>query len=333
MDTIDSPSRNGVLVIDKPRGLTSHDVVAKVRRFMRTKRVGHLGTLDPLATGVLPLVVGRATRLASLLSAGDKVYSAVIRLGLATDTYDVTGTAIASDDFVAPHEIDRRTVDDVIGRFVGRIHQRPPAYSAKKINGVRAYTLARQQRAAPLKTVEVTVRSIEVHALDDNRLSCRLTCGPGFYVRSLAHDLGIALRCGGCLETLRRDRSGDFSLNEATALPDIEEDPLAAAGQVVPLAKLLPRLPRVVVTEGGLARVRHGNALRAPDLLDPPPPSPVQDVHDSSTDVRIIAPDGELVAIGRWTLARKPTALASSSAGRSDGSSTASVLQPRIVLV
>ena len=254
---------DGVLVIDKPQDLTSHDVVARARRVLGTKRVGHLGTLDPMATGVLPLVVGRATRLASLLSIGPKVYEAVIRLGVVTDTYDVTGSVVSNpaNRGVDPRDVDLRAVETARQAFIGTFHQRPPAFSAKKIRGIRAYRLARRQRAVEPSATEVTVHSFEIRSLVGDRLSCRISCSPGFYMRSLANDLGQTLGCGGCLETLRRERSGTFGSDSAIGLDVIERDGRQAQRRLVPLAQLLPELPCVVVTERGSRLVSHGNAL------------------------------------------------------------------------
>ena len=325
---------SGVLVVDKPSGITSHDVVHRARRFLKTRRVGHLGTLDPLATGVLPLVVGRATRLASLLSEGDKVYSAVIRLGFVTDTYDVTGNPITIECATSPRTVTRAAVDAQLGQFIGTYGQRPPAYSAKKIQGVRAYALARRQQVATLAPVEVTLRSIEVHLVANDRISCRINCAPGFYVRSLAHDLGEALGCGGCLETLRREKSGDFGLKDAATLDDLERDPTSIARTLVPLSHLLPRLPHVVATERGMQRVRHGNALGPSDFVVPAADdaNTSGDTH-SWNSVKIMAPDGELVAISA-RVAEKPLG---SPMGQSDGRfhrvARVDFLQPRIVLV
>ncbi len=325
---------SGVLVVDKPSGITSHDVVSRARRCLKTRRVGHLGTLDPLATGVLPLVVGRATRLASLLAEGDKVYDAAIRLGLVTDTYDVTGTPTAVESATSPQEVTRAALDVHLAQFLGTRGQRPPAYSAKKIQGVRAYTLARQKQVKTLAPVEVTLRSIEVHSMVDGRISCRIACAPGFYVRSLAHDLGESLGCGGCLEALRREKSGDFGLYHAVTLDALEQDPTSIAQCLVPLSGLLPRLPHVVVTERGMQRVRHGNTLGPDDFFVPDPDSAeaVPEIA-AGNSVKVLAPDGDLVAIsGR--VSEQPQG---SAIGETDslaaGLRQVNLLQPRIVLV
>lgn len=273
---MDPVAFDGVLVIDKPAGPTSHDIVACVRRTLSLKKVGHLGTLDPLATGVLPLVVGRATRLASLLAGASKQYDAVIRLGLITDTYDITGTVVGGADAPRPDatsaEIDGLqpspgTIAHAAAGFVGSYPQRPPPFSAKKIDGVRAYDLARRRQPVEVTPAQVTVEALTVLSIDGPRVRCRVVCSSGFYIRSLAHDLGDALGCGGCLETLRRERHGPFNLQAAVPLAQIVEKSAWVATQFVPMGSLLPSIPAVVVSDQGARRVAHGNPLRVADMV------------------------------------------------------------------
>ena len=183
---------NGVLIVDKPKGITSHDVVVRIRRLLKTKKTGHLGTLDPMASGVLPLVLGKATKLASLLADGKKSYEAVIHLGIATDTYDATGSP--SDESIQnkcrAENLTLETIKAAAKSFTGIFLQRPPPYSAKKVNGTRAYRLARKNATVQLSPVEVCVHALEITAFRDNRLFCKISCSRGFYVRALAHDLG-----------------------------------------------------------------------------------------------------------------------------------------------
>ena len=273
---MDPVAFDGVLVIDKPAGPTSHDIVACVRRTLSLKKVGHLGTLDPLATGVLPLVVGRATRLASLLAGASKQYDAVIRLGLITDTYDITGTVVGGADAPRPDatsaEIDGlqpspETIAHAAAGFVGSYPQRPPPFSAKKIDGVRAYDLARRRQPVEVTPAQVTVEALTVLSIDGPRVRCRIVCSSGFYARSLAHDLGEVLGCGGCLETLRRERHGPFNLQAAVPLAQIVEKSAWVATQFVPMGSLLPSIPAVVVSDQGARRVAHGNPLRVADMV------------------------------------------------------------------
>lgn len=308
------PALDGVLVVDKPPGPTSHDIVAAARRALGLRKIGHLGTLDPMASGVLPLVVGRATRLASLFAGADKQYDAGIRLGLVTDSYDITGTAVGgteSDDADAPAPA-APTTDEIrrtAAEFVGTHPQRPPPVSAKKVGGVRAYKLARLDQPVELAPVTVTVDTLSILAIDGMRVRCRLISSSGFYVRSLAHDLGERLGCGGCLETLRRERHGPFGLAQAVTLATLLERGPAAASALLPMADLVPDLPAVTVTTGGARRAGHGNPLGRGDFA----PAAGSREPERNSRVRIMDDTGRLLAIGEF---------------RPDG-----LLHPKIVLV
>ena len=302
---------DGLLVIDKPSGPTSHDVVARVRRILRERRIGHTGTLDPLATGVLPLVIGRATRLARFLSASDKSYEAIIRLGFATDTGDCEGTQVGTrhEGALPPVEVLDRALDAFRGQFL----QRPPVFSAKKIAGHRSYDLARRgptrvgpvsdprrTRVGPCQDVDgapaptrVTVNRLAITHVDADQLSLALDCSAGFYVRSLAHDLGERLGTGAHLIALRRTRSGDCSLDDAISLAAAEHKPQAAVRQVVPLTRMLTSLPPVTLDAEGLQRALHGRNLEAPD-------APIADP-GSRPFVRLLDANGDLVAIAERT--------------------------------
>ena len=268
---------DGVLVINKPVGLTSHDVVARARRILRERRVGHTGTLDPAATGVLPLVIGRATRLARFLSASDKSYDAVVVLGMASDTGDATGTPIGS-----PHQgplPSRDAIDHALDEFRGTFMQKPPVYSAKKIDGKRSYALARLTRATDkgsdplgdrgvaLRPVAVTVEHLAIISVDGARVTLQVECSAGFYVRSLAHDLGDRLGVGAHLGALRRTRSGDYTLEEAMTLEAAERDPADAVRRIIPLARMLSSMPKIVLTPEGVRRAGHGRDLGDADVL------------------------------------------------------------------
>jgi tRNA pseudouridine55 synthase len=278
---------NGVLVIDKPAGPTSHDVVACVRRVLRTPRVGHTGTLDPLATGVLPLVIGTATRLASLLTAGDKEYVAGIRLGLETDTYDAVGRESVPP---APAAIIRDDLERALDGFRGDFDQLPPPYSAKKIDGVRAYKLARKQIPVQPAAARVAVHHLAIEGYGDGLLTVRVSASAGFYVRSLAHDLGRKLGCGAHLETLRRVRAGTFREEDAIGLGALDREGTEAARSIIPLERLLPDIPAVVLNDRDRDRALHG-AL----VSDPEPATPVSGA--TLTRRRLLDAAGRLIGI------------------------------------
>ena len=260
---------DGLIVIDKPSGPTSHDVVARMRRALGERRVGHTGTLDPAATGVLPLVLGRATRLARFLSARDKRYEAVIRLGVATDTCDAQGAPSGT-----PHDgpwPSHDEIDRALDAFRGTFVQRPPAFSAKKIDGRRSHRLARAARGAAVALpapVFVTARTIDIASVDGDCVTLLIDCSAGFYVRSLAHDLGDRLGIGAHLLALRRTRSGDLTLADALPLDVAERDRDAARAAVIPLDRMLPGLLAVVLTDAGAQRVAHGRNLGSADIAE-----------------------------------------------------------------
>jgi tRNA pseudouridine55 synthase len=295
---------HGVLIVDKPAGPTSHDVVARVRRAVGIPRIGHTGTLDPLATGVLALVIGRATRLAQFLSTDEKEYVAGVRLGWATATYDAEERTTRGDHgelIVQPPqrpspEIGEAAMREALAGFLGSHAQLPPPFSAKKIGGTPAYLLARLQKDVELKPANVTVKALELVALKDGLATLRIVSSSGFYVRSLAHDLGQQLGCGAHLESLRRTRAGDFTVAEATPLSVIQAEGLEALARLVPLPSLLSRLPLVVVNQRGAQRAAHGNALAAEDLSESDPAALA--ATPESGPIRVVDADGALLAIG-----------------------------------
>jgi len=253
----------GVLVVDKPQGPTSHDVVAVARRALGERRIGHCGTLDPLATGVLALAVGQATRLVQYLMATDKTYQATIRFGLVTTTYDTLGEVCSRSDARPTRDAMAQALD----RFRGPQMQMPPAFSAKKIDGHRSYDLARRVGQPPptLAPVAVQVQALTLDAFDGDCAILTMTVSSGFYVRSLAHDLGQALGTGAALEQLRRTRAGTFSLGEAVTL-----DTLATASRealqsrIIPMSSLMTDRPALHLDAGTAARARKGVDLPYP---------------------------------------------------------------------
>src|SRR4051794_37222516 len=209
---------NGVLIIDKSPGLTSHDVVHRARRILGERSIGHLGTLDPMATGVLPLVIGSFTRLAQFYLESEKTYEGVIRFGFSTDTYDAEGEPTSAPVTVT---LSREPLEMIADKFRRVISQTPPPFSAKKIKGVPAYKLARQQKVVRLEPVQVDVKELEILALDADRAQFRARVGSGTYMRSIAHDMGQVLGCGAHLESLRRTSVAEFTLAEAHTLEEV----------------------------------------------------------------------------------------------------------------
>jgi len=286
---------DGVLLIDKPSGPTSHDVVARLRQTSGADRIGHTGTLDPRATGLLPLVLGRATRLASLLGGSDKSYQAVVRFGVTTDTDDADGQPIDGPTGVLP---DDAAIDAALKQFIGVIEQVPPDHSAKRIGGHRAYDLARKAKPVSLQPVQVTVHSLERTSRTTDTVGLRVTASTGFYVRALARDLGRVLGCGAHLMELRRTKSGVFDIAQAVPLNVAERLGPDVAAHVLSPGDALPDLAGVRVTAAGLKRAAHGNPLSPEHLEDRHIPSPPQGPGGGAAKpVKILTVDGRLIAL------------------------------------
>ncbi|HXC44118.1 MAG TPA: tRNA pseudouridine(55) synthase TruB [Candidatus Dormibacteraeota bacterium] len=312
---------NGVIIVDKPAGWTSHDVVNRMRRILGQRSVGHLGTLDPLATGVLPLVTGSLTRLAQFYTTSEKVYEGVIRFGFATDTYDADGEATSE-----PHPVTL-TLDQlqqVFAGFLGLIEQMPPPFSAKKIHGVPAYKLARKQKEVVLQPVQVEVKEFVISSIDADRAHFRARVASGTYMRSIAHEMGQRLGCGAHLESLRRTAVAEFEISQAHTIEEIESlSPChservrahASASRRIPTVvslaghnintlepdadatetrsieslfihprQLLPQLPSVTADEPTTARIRSGRPINLPEL-------------SRARQVKVFAGQSELIAI------------------------------------
>jgi tRNA pseudouridine55 synthase len=319
-----NPLMNGVLIIDKPAGLTSHDVVNRVRRILQQRSIGHLGTLDPMATGVLPLVTGSLTRLAQFYTTSEKCYEGTIRFGFSTDTYDAQGepTSAAQEITLQPE-----VIESIAARFRGLIEQTPPAFSAKKIQGVPAYKLARKQKEVILKPVQVEIKEFEILNVDTDRVRFRARVTSGTYMRSVAHDMGQALACGAHLESLRRTAVAEFTLEDAHVIEEVAEaagksssreaaqdysprrkpwvddatdeapegrkkhcDTISAASLealqefFVHPRKLLPGFPSVTADEPTAARIRSGRTVNLPEL-------------SRARQVKVFAGQRELLAI------------------------------------
>lgn len=269
----------GVLVVDKPSGPTSFDVVQKVRRALGAKKAGHTGTLDPLATGVLPICVDDATKVAQFIVEQTKAYDAQVTLGVETDTLDAQGKEVARAPVpnLGPAELEA-----ALARFRGTFLQTPPMYSAVKVQGRRLYELARSGESVERAPREVTVSELVLKDYADGRLTLSVTCSKGFYVRTLAHELGRALGCGAHLSALRRTATGSFRLEQAVPLADVVANPAAARERLISVGQALAGLPALTLTPPQVERARHGGEVEVggPERL-----------------VRALGADGELIAV------------------------------------
>src|ERR1700730_9634730 len=302
---------DGILVVDKPRGKTSHDVVEAVRRLVGFRQIGHLGTLEPLATGVLVLALGRATRLARFYADRRKRYTCAIRFGFATDTYDADGEAISH---VSVPTLDAKQIEALAAQFLGKILQTPPSFSAKKIQGRPAHELARKHMLVELEPVEVEVYEFRLTSVEGSVARFVVECGSGTYIRSLAHDLGALQGSGAHLAEITRTAVGEFTLDQAAQLPELDHDAKTGrlAKRIIRLENLLPELPRVTILPMVEKRVRHGakfnvslaqiqpgqsiSAQGAPSELDSGGGKPAR--------LRVFNQQGELMAIAEPVVPR-----------------------------
>lgn len=280
---------SGILVVDKPLGPTSFDVVHRVRATLKVAKVGHTGTLDPAASGVLPICLGAATRLAGYITEGDKAYEATVRLGESTDTQDATGTVLQKREVI---DLTPSRLEATLARFVGEIDQIPPMYSAVKKDGKRLYELARAGKEVEREARKVTVYGIELLEFGVPDFRIRVRCSKGTYIRTLAHDVGEALGYGGHLCALRRIQSGPFKLEQAVPLQKIVELGPArrqeAAAWLIPLADAFAELPTVQLDAATLnKKVAHGQPLEVPAAVS----------IEEGQRVRVLGPDGAMVAL------------------------------------
>ena len=277
---------DGVIILDKPAGISSHDAVQKLRKITGVKRIGHLGTLDPLGAGVLPMVLGRVTRLARFFLNHDRVYEATLRFGFATDTYDCEGKAITEPIEV---NLEPDVLEPLLNEFRGKFEQAPPPVSAKKVDGVPAYKLARRNKPVELDPVEVEVYELALLSLDGPRAHIRVCCSAGTYMRSLAHDLGIRLGHGAHVESLRRTAMGEFTIEQAHTLDDLAalrtEDRLEEA--LTTPVQLLPEMPIERVDDVTAAHIAHGRDFHVSAFGN----------GKGSKRIKAVNRDGKLVAI------------------------------------
>jgi tRNA pseudouridine55 synthase len=275
---------NGLLILDKPAGMTSHDVVNRVRRITGESSTGHLGTLDPMATGVLPLLLGKYTRLAQFFGSMEKSYTGTIRFGFSTDTYDAEGVATSE---AVPVALTLAEIRAAAEKFSGEMEQTPPVFSAKKVAGVPSHKLARAGKAVPLKPAKITIHEFVIENCSGELAEFSIRVSAGGYVRSVAHDLGQILGCGAHLATLRRTSAGPFALSDAVTLEDLRD---SASNGTLELRlphprSLLPELPSVTADEVTAGKLRNGMAVNLPELTS----APLVKVFESQRDLLAIA--------------------------------------------
>jgi len=303
---------NGILIIDKPAGITSHDVVSRVRRILKTKRVGHTGTLDPFATGVMVILVGQATRLAQFLDKDEKEYEALVRFGFETDTGDRTGQRRDAETGGRSDAVTRKEVEKALEDFRGEIEQTPPMYSAKKIDGKKLYEHARKGETVERKPVSVTIQELELLSeppasaggtkSDFETVQLRVSCSAGTYIRTLAEDIGRKLGVGAHLEELRRTRAGKFTIGQSLTLDDLAHSPDPSSA-LVPMEHAVAHLPTLVLSEERITKTKNGLSTR---ILD----SGFKD----GQAVQMTNAAGDLIAIGFYNEAEN-------------------IVQPKVVLV
>ena len=247
---------NGIVIVDKPEGWTSQDVVSKLRGVLHTRRIGHGGTLDPMATGVLPVFVGRGTRAVEFFEHAEKCYEAVLRLGIATDTEDITGTVLEQK----PVSVTREELDGILPRFRGEILQVPPMYSALKINGQKLCDLARKGREVERTPRPITILELTVLEFSGSTVRLRVACSKGTYIRTLCKDIGQALGCGGCMESLRRVQAGAYSIQEAIPLAALVESE-EPEKYLRPVDSMFTQHQAVTLTQKQALRCRNGNSF------------------------------------------------------------------------
>lgn len=247
---------NGILIVNKPADWTSQDVVSKLRGVFREKRVGHGGTLDPMATGVLPVFFGRATRAVEFFEHADKKYVATVRLGLITDTQDTTGNILETRDVCVTEE----KMQQVITKFVGKIEQIPPMYSAIKIGGKKLYELARAGKEVERKPRQIEIFSLEAEHLQDNDWKLTVHCSKGTYIRTLCHDIGLALGCGACMASLKRTAAGVYTLEQSVGVEELVNDE-ERSKQLLPVDSLFEKYPAIVMTKAQEKCIRNGAAF------------------------------------------------------------------------
>ena len=247
---------NGIVIVDKPQGWTSQDVTARLRRVFQTRRIGHGGTLDPMATGVLPVFVGRATRGVEFFEHARKEYVTRLRPGIVTDTQDMTGTILEEHAV----QLDDEKIEDALSQFRGEILQIPPMYSAIKVNGQKLYDLARKGKTVEREPRPVMIFDLTYLGMEDGCIRLRVSCSKGTYIRTLCHDIGAKLGCGGCMESLQRTRAGEYDISQAVPLQQLLESP-SPEQFLQPVDSMFRQYPAVTLTSNQETRCRNGNSF------------------------------------------------------------------------
>ena len=287
---------NGVIVIHKEAGFTSHDVVAKMRGICGQRKIGHTGTLDPAATGVLPVCLGSATKLCDMLGEKDKEYVAELLLGVETDTQDTTGTVLATKEVTATEEEVRSACE----AFIGDYEQVPPMYSALKVNGKKLYELAREGKEIERKARPVTIYELEILEIELPVVTMRVACSKGTYIRTLCADIGAKLGCGGTMQSLKRTRVGGFRLESAVTLGQLQEkkDAGCLRETVIPVDEMFSECPALHVTEKGALLLENGNPLEPKHTVE-------QQVYEPGAWVRVYRTDGSFAGVYAYEVARR----------------------------
>ncbi|MBQ2865255.1 MAG: tRNA pseudouridine(55) synthase TruB [Clostridia bacterium] len=281
---------NGILVFDKPRDFTSHDAVAKLRGILRQRKIGHAGTLDPMATGVLVVLLGNATRASDYAAAQTKEYIAGLRLGTVTDTQDITGKVLEE----RPCDVTPKQLEQTLRAFTGDISQLPPMYSAVSVGGVRLYKLARKGEEIERQARDIEIQDIELLSSEGLEHSLNVTCSKGTYIRTLCHDIGASLGCGGCMSSLRRTAVGNFRLTQALSFEQVERlrDEGRLDEYILPTDSVFAHLPAVTLNGQGFARAINGAFISADQLAEGKLP-------DTDELCRVYSPEGEFMMLGR----------------------------------
>ncbi len=290
---------DGIIAVNKPQNITSHDVVQEIRNIIKDSKVGHFGTLDPMATGLLLIAVGKATRLFPFFSNMTKIYKGFIRLGITTDTYDATGNQVGDESDSFPAE---RDLLEVMRSFEGRIHQTAPPFSAKKHKGKPLYTFARKNEDVSIKPHPVEIKYFQLTAYAPPLLRFHVHCSSGTYIRSLAHELGQKCGCGAHLSELIRTRIGSYDLADSQSLDEIQAymENQCIQKFLIPLESLLPDFPKIIVTEAGRKRAQSGGIIQPVHVLDIQLNQKKQEyAADENAVSRLFSPDGKLIAFAR----------------------------------